>query len=78
MSAQFVMIESERLDRLERQIAGLTEALRSATVVPAPEWCSISDAARRMGVSPATIRRKIALGQIEAQGNGKTKRVRLV
>lgn len=78
MGQQFVMIDAETVARIERQLQHLTAALESATVIPAPEWCSIKDAARKRGVSTATIRRKVAMGQIEARGTGKTRQVRLV
>ncbi|SEB96926.1 hypothetical protein SAMN05519105_1682 [Rhodobacter sp. 24-YEA-8] len=74
---QFVMIEADRLDRMERKLDAPTEALRSSTVIPAPEWCPITEAAKRKGVSTTTIGRKIALGLIEARGNGKLKEVRI-
>ena len=57
MGQQFSLIDAEALARIEQKIERLTEALAGATVTPAPEWCSITEAARRLGVSPATIRR---------------------
>ncbi|GGW24196.1 hypothetical protein GCM10011452_09600 [Gemmobacter lanyuensis] len=78
MGQQFVLIEAEALARIERQIAAISAKLEGATLTPAPEWCSIPAAAKRLGVSASTIRRKISLGQLEARGSGKTKQVRLV
>lgn len=78
MGQQFQLIDAETLARLERKLDLITARLSDATVIPAPEWCSITEAAKRLGVSPATIRRKIAAGQLDSRGTGKTKQVHLV
>lgn len=62
---------------LERRIEALARALEGAKIVPRPEWLSIADAAQAEGVTPATIRRWIAEGRIEAKGSGKARRVRV-
>ncbi len=78
MGQQFQLIDAETLARLERKLDLIHADLRGSKVIPAPEWCSITEAAKRLGVSPATIRRKIAAGQLDSRGTGKTKQVHLV
>lgn len=72
-----VMIGTDDIAALRADIAALARKIEGATVQPLPEWCSVNDAARRLGVSTATIRRKVSIGQIEARGSGKTKLVRI-
>ena len=63
--------------QMMRDISEMKIAMARSTITPAPEWVPIREAARFMGVTPQTIRRKIDAGQIEAKGNGKTRLVRL-
>jgi Helix-turn-helix domain len=77
-SQTLIAVDANRLDRLEQQMAALTAALHGATVIPRPEWVRVSRAAELLNVSPSTIRRQINLGQLEAKGNGKARRVRVI
>jgi len=63
-----------------RAVAPLVEEVRSLKekIDPRPEWVSIPEAAKIKDVSPDTIRRRIASGQLEARGNGKLREVRLI
>ena len=78
MGQHFELIDAETLARIERKLDLLNARMERNTLIPAPEWCSITEAAKRLGVSPATIRRKIAAGQLDSRGTGKTKQVHLV
>jgi len=57
------------LRALRAEVAALHE--------PRNEWLTIPQAATRLECSTDTIRRRIASGEIEARGIGKTRRVRL-
>jgi excisionase family DNA binding protein len=57
------------LRALRAEVAALRE--------PQDEWLTIQQAAARLECSADTIRRRIASGEIEARGSGKTRRVRL-
>jgi len=57
------------LRALRAEVAALRE--------PPNEWLTIQQAAARLECSADTIRRRIASGEIEARGSGKTRRVRL-
>lgn len=76
-TAQLALIDPAEIAALRADIADLKAVLRAATVIPAPEWVSIAEAAKRLGCSADTIRRRVAQGQIKAQGAGKLKRVRV-
>jgi DNA-binding MurR/RpiR family transcriptional regulator len=51
-------------------------ARRLDTITPPREWLTIAEFAAEAGLSPSTVRRRVAQGQIEARGNGKLRRVR--
>lgn len=74
---QMIAIDARALDALKADIAELKAMLRHSQIQPAPEWASISEAARILGCSADTIRRRVASGEMEAQGAGKARRVRL-
>lgn len=57
-------------------LAAEIRALRASLGAKEPEWVTIAEAAEICAVSPATIRRRISAGQIEATGGGRGKRVR--
>lgn len=78
MTAQFTLVPVDRIDRLEAQIDKLLRIVERSTVTPAPEWVSVSEAARIEGCSATTIRRMVDAGKLEARGAGKARRVRLV
>lgn len=77
MTPQLIAIDANALDRLESRLANLERMLMGATITPAPQWVSITDAADRMKVSTDTIRRWVASGRMEAEGAGKARRVKL-
>jgi len=76
MSQSLIAVDPERLDRLEAELRALREQLQGATIVPRPEWLTVAQAADALNVSGETIRRRIASGELEAKGSGKTRRVR--
>lgn len=63
---------SDQLARIEATLAALMQ-----TVNPPKVWLSVAEAAAVKHVSQATIRRKIAAGQYEVRGTGKTREVKL-
>lgn len=63
------------IDRVEAMLRTVMQRLDQ--VAPPEVWFGINAAAERLRVSPSTIRRKIASGEIEARGVGKTRQVRL-
>lgn len=71
-------IIDRKLDHLGNALLRLSQQLTDATVIPAPEWCSAPEAARRLGVTPSTIRRKAARGEIAARGAGATRQFRVL
>ena len=75
--ATFALIDPAEIAALRADIADLKAALQAATVIPAPEWVTVADAARRQNVSTDTIRRRVAQGIIQAKGAGKMKRVKV-
>jgi excisionase family DNA binding protein len=74
---QMIAIDARALDALKADIAELKEILRHSQIQPAPEWVSISQAARILECSETTIRRRIDRGEMEAQGAGKARKVRV-
>ena len=74
---QLVLVDAGLIKSLQADIAEIRAMIRDATVIPAPEWVSIAEAARRLGCSTDTIRRRVAAGSMQAKGNGKLKRVRV-
>lgn len=55
----------------------LLDRLSSITAAPREEWLTVPEAARLLGVTPATIRRRISAGALQAKGSGKLRRVRV-
>lgn len=68
---------TEDLAALHAEIRAIRQMLEGATVIPAPEWVSIKEAARRMNVKPETIRNRIARGEMEARGAGRMREVKV-
>lgn len=80
MNAQtqhLIAVDADALERLHDRLDSLERMLSTSTVTPQPEWMSVSAAANHLECSESTIRRKIALGEFEAKGSGKSKRVRI-
>lgn len=67
----------EDFERLAAEVRLLREVLEGATVTPRPAWVSISEAAKRKGVHPDTIKRRIEDGSLKARGSGKLREVYL-
>jgi len=63
------------LAALREEIAALRHEVKS--LKGGPEWVRIPEAARRLGVSPDTVRRRIDKGQLESRGSGKLREVKL-
>lgn len=74
----FVMVASDAIEKLTNEIRDLRAEIQGATITPRDEWVSISEAARMMGCSTSTIRRRIDSGELQAKGRDKLRRVRLV
>lgn len=73
----FTLVPTDWLKRVENSLGDLHSRLDGATVIPAPEWLTISEAAARLGVDRSTVHRRIASGTLEAKGNGKLRRVKV-
>lgn len=73
--AGYALVPVADLQRLSDQVDRLTRMVEGATITPAPTWHTISDAARKLGVDPSTIHRKIDRGELKAKGAGRTRRV---
>ncbi|MFY0661362.1 MAG: helix-turn-helix domain-containing protein [Shimia sp.] len=74
---QLIAVDADALERLHDRLDSLERMLSTSTVSPQPEWLSVTAAANHLECSESTIRRKIALGEFEARGSGKSKRVRI-
>lgn len=73
----FTLVPTEWLKRIEGRIGELDAKIEGATITPAPEWLTISEAARKMEVDRTTIHRWADTGRIEVRGSGKTRRVKV-
>lgn len=67
----------EDFERLAAEVRALRQVVEAATIAPKEQWVSISEAARREGVHPDTIRRRISDGTLKTRGAGKLRRVYL-
>jgi hypothetical protein len=72
-----VVIDQQSFMHIIQELAEIRTALARATIAPAPEWVLVPDAAKELRVTPGTIRRKIASGELPAKGNGKARLVKL-
>ena len=72
-----IAVDADALARVEAKLDSLLQMLERSKITPTPDWVSISEAARINEVSATTIRRWIDLGQIEARGAGKARRVKI-
>jgi transposase-like protein len=72
-----IAVDADALSRVEAKLDALLQMLERSKTTPMPDWVSISEAARINEVSATTIRRWIDLGQIEARGAGKVRRVKV-
>lgn len=74
---QFVAFPRDDFMRMMQEVSEIKLALARATVTPAPEWVGIPEAARILGVTPGTVRRKIDKGEFEPRGKGKGRQIKL-
>lgn len=77
MGEAITIATAEDIARLRQEIRELKRTLEGCTIIPPPEWVSVSRAAELHGVASSTIHRWIASGQIEAKGSGKARRVKV-
>lgn len=77
MTAQYALVPVEDLARLADTVERLEKKLEGCTITPAPEWLSIANAARALGVTPSTVHRRIASGSLEARNSGKLRQVKV-
>lgn len=62
---------------LADEVRALRAEIAAVRLQPAPEWLTVPEAARVIGVTTSTIRRKIASGELQSRGTGKTKMVKI-
>lgn len=77
MTPALIAIDATALDALVSEVRALRQEIQAVRVSPQPEWFTVAEAAARLSVSTATIRRKVASGEYEAKGSGKGRLVRL-
>ena len=73
-------IEAQIKAAVESAIAPFISEVRALRMRldPPNDWLTTEEAAKRLGVSESTIRRKVALGELQTNGRtGKAKRVRI-
>lgn len=75
--AKIVVADHAEIEALRDELRAIRGLIEGATIIPAPEWVSIPDAAAHFGVHVSTIHRKIDKGEIEARGAGKLRRVKI-
>ncbi|TMV84499.1 helix-turn-helix domain-containing protein [Thioclava sp. BHET1] len=77
MTQHFALVPVEELTALRADIRALKDAMDGCRIVPAPKWVNITEAAKTMDCHPATVRRMITEGRIEARGSGRRRQVRV-
>ena len=72
-------IDAAIREAVAEAVAPLAKEIRDlrAKLDPPKEWVSVQEAADHYGVTPATIRRWISEGNLQAKGSGKARRVRI-
>lgn len=71
MGAQtLIAVDADSLDALRAEVRQLREMLAGATIIPAPQWLPVGEAAKALGRDRTTINRWIALGRLEAKDTG--------
>lgn len=72
-------IEAILREAVAAELAPLRAELRALRdkIEPPKEWITIQEAAEQYGKSPATIRRWIKEGKLEATGSGALRKVRV-
>ena len=51
----FTLVPTDWLHRMEHELRGMRRQLEGATVVPAPQWLTVTDAAKALGVINSVI-----------------------
>ncbi len=74
----FIMLPLDAFEQLSAKLDRLEKKLDGATVIPKPEWVSITEAAKHYGKHPDTINRWVERGKLEARGEGSLRRVRIL
>lgn len=74
---QLIAIDQQAFMKMMQDIAEIKLALTRATIQPAPEWVLVPDAAKELRLTPGTIRRKIASGELPSKGTGKGRLVKI-
>lgn len=74
----FVMLPADAFEQLASKIDRLEKKLDGATIIPKPQWVTVSEAARHYGKHPDTINRWIERGKLESRGEGTLRRVRIL
>lgn len=77
MAEQFALVPAAGIKALRAEIRELRETLEGCRIAPAPAWVGIKAAAEALHCHPATIRRHIAEGRLEARGSGRKRQVRI-
>lgn len=77
MQAQLIAVDAAALTELMKKVDRLETLITEANITPREKWLSIKDAAQVLKCDPSTVRRKIASGELKAQGSGKARRVLL-
>lgn len=77
MQAQLIAVDATALNELMKKVDRLETLISEANITPREKWLSIKDAAHVLKCDPSTVRRKISIGELEAKGTGKARRVKL-
>lgn len=59
-----------------RELADIKQQLRMVQMQPRPEWVTVAEYAKMVGVTPRTVRNWIASGQLETYQHGSKTMVR--
>ena len=71
-----IAVDPAALEAVTAELRALREEV-AALRAPPGEWVTLQQAAARLDCSAMTIRRRIASGELQARGSGKTRQVRL-
>lgn len=74
---QFGLPTARDVAELKDLMLQMLDKMDGATIKPAPEWLRIPDAAKALGCSTDTIRRRINSGEMKARGSGRLREVRV-
>lgn len=71
-----ITVDAGELAALREEIRALREEMRALTIAQRPEWVPVTEYARHAGVTPRTVRNRIASGELETYRHGKTTMIR--